>query len=133
MDLHKFNVCTYICQKVTWKLLHSFCETFHQNNQNNRILTQSNSTLVMQVFFCSGTLQKQPFEILFKISVLKNCATFTGKQLCWSVILVKLQTWRPATLLKESPTQAFCSEFCENIKNSFFNRTPSVAASITTC
>ena len=51
MDLHKFNVCTYICQKVTWKLLHSFCETFHQNNQNNRILTQSNSTLVMQVFF----------------------------------------------------------------------------------
>ena len=36
----------------------------------------------------------------FKIDVLKNFTNFTGKQLCWSLILVKLQTWFAVTLLK---------------------------------
>ena len=34
-------------------------------------------------------------------SYLKNCATFTGKYLCWSLFLIKLQIFRPTTLLKE--------------------------------
>ena len=35
-----------------------------------------------------------------KRGVLKNFAKFTGKHMCWSLCLIKLQTWRPATLLK---------------------------------
>ena len=35
-----------------------------------------------------------------KRAVLKNFATFTGKQLCWSLFLIKLQALRSATLLK---------------------------------
>ena len=35
-----------------------------------------------------------------KKGVLKNFAVFTGKHLCWSLFLKKLQAWRPATLLK---------------------------------
>ena len=35
-----------------------------------------------------------------KIAVLKNFAIFTGKHLCWSLFLIKLQPWRTATLLK---------------------------------
>ena len=35
-----------------------------------------------------------------KRGVLKNFANFTGKRMCWSLCLIKLQTWRPATLLK---------------------------------
>ena len=34
-----------------------------------------------------------------KISVPKNFANFTGKQLCWSLFLIKLQAW---TLLKRT-------------------------------
>ena len=36
--------------------------------------------------------------MLFKIDVLKNV---TGKHVRWSLFLIKLQTWRPATLLKK--------------------------------
>ena len=33
--------------------------------------------------------------------VLKNLTKFTGKHLCWSLCSVKLQVFRPATLLKK--------------------------------
>ena len=32
--------------------------------------------------------------------VLQNFAMLTGKDLCWSLFLIKLQAFRPATLLK---------------------------------
>ena len=35
-----------------------------------------------------------------KEAVLKKFAIFTGKQICWSLFLIKLQVFRPATLLK---------------------------------
>ena len=39
-------------------------------------------------------------QLFFKIDVLKNFENFTGKHLCWSFFFMKLQTFRPATLLK---------------------------------
>ena len=36
-----------------------------------------------------------------KRDVLKNFGNFTGKCLCWSLFLIKLQTFSPATILKE--------------------------------
>ena len=35
-----------------------------------------------------------------KKDALKNLTNFTGKRLSWSLFLIKLQTFRPATLLK---------------------------------
>ena len=41
-----------------------------------------------------------------KKGVLKNFAIFTGKHLCWSLFLIiKLENFRYATLLKKAPTQ----------------------------
>ena len=41
-------------------------------------------------------------------TVLKNFAIFTGKHLCWSLFLIKLQDFRPATLLeRDSNTDVF--------------------------
>ena len=37
-------------------------------------------------------LQKQPPEVFCKKGVLKNFANFTGKHLCWSLFIIKLQT-----------------------------------------
>ena len=37
--------------------------------------------------------------MFFKIGLLKNFAIFTGKHLCWS-LLIKLQVWRPAKRLQ---------------------------------
>ena len=47
------------------------------------------------VHFRSSCLQ-----VFNKIGVLKNFARFTGKHLCWSIFLIKLQRFRSATSLK---------------------------------
>ena len=46
------------------------------------------------------------------------------KKLCWSVVLIKLQAFRRATLSKETPTQVLSSEICEIHKNTFFAEHP---------
>ena len=52
------------------------------------------------------------------------------KHLCWSLFLIKRHTWRPVTLLKrDSSTGVFLWNLCEIFKNTFFYRTPLVAAS----
>ena len=45
---------------------------------------------------------------------------FTGKNLCWSLFLIKLQLWEPATLLKKAPTQVLSCESCKLFKNNYF-------------
>ena len=92
----------------------------------------------------------------FKIGVLKIFANFTGKNLCWSLFVIRFLTnfikdtptqvfsceiWKNfkntfstehlqwLLLSKETPTQVFACEICENFKNTFFYRTPPVAAS----
>ena len=64
------------------------------------------------------SVQKQPPEVFYKKAVLKNSAIFTGKHLRWSLFLMKLQAFSPATLLKrDSSTGFFSCEFCETFKN----------------
>ena len=47
--------------------------------------------------------------------------------LCWSLLIIKLQAFMTAILLKETPTQMFFCEYLEIIKNIFFYRIPLVA------
>ena len=68
-------------------------------------------------------------EELYKKGVLRNFAKFTGKQLCRNFFLNKVADLRPATLLKKTLAQVFSCEFCEIYKNTFFHKTPLVAAS----
>ena len=47
-------------------------------------------------------------QMFFKIGVLKNFAIVTGKHISWSLFLIKLQGFRPATFLeREFNTCAF--------------------------
>ena len=59
---------------------------------------------------------RTPLEIYF--------VNLTGKHLCWSLFLIKLQAFGPATLLKRAPTQVLFYEICKIFKNTFFYRTP---------
>ena len=68
-------------------------------------------------------------QVFFKIAVLKNFSSFTGKHLCRSFHLITLQTWSLQFYRKETPTQVFSCKICENFKNTFFYRTPPVVAS----
>ena len=95
--------------------------------------------------------QKQPPEVLYKKrcsikkGALKNFTKFTGKHLCQSLFLIKLQAlttkapeWRHSGVFfvkacnfikKETLAQVISCEFCKNFKNTFLNRTPPFAAS----
>ena len=56
-------------------------------------------------------------EVLRETDVLKNIAKLTGKQLCWSLSLIKFQAFRPATLLKKTSTQVLSCEYCKNFEH----------------
>ena len=64
-----------------------------------------------------------------KIVVLKNFVIFTGKQLYWSLFLIKLQAWKTATLLKRDSNTCVFLWILQIFRNSLFYRTPAVAAS----
>ena len=55
---------------------------------------------------------------------------FTGKHLCQSLFLMKFQTFRAATLLKETPTQVFSCEYCKISKNTDFEEHLRTASSV---
>ena len=53
-------------------------------------------------------------QMFFEIGVSENFAIFTGKRLCWSFFLIKLQA-----LKRDSNTGVSC-EYCKIFKNNFF-------------
>ena len=58
--------------------------------------------------YTPGVSPKHSPEVLYKKSILRNFAIFTGKHLCWSLFLIKLQAFKSAILLKrDSSTGAF--------------------------
>ena len=66
--------------------------------------------------------QKQPPEVFYKKGVLKNIAKFTGKHLCQSLFLIRLQ----AFMKKEALAQVFSCGFCKISKRTPFSQNISV-------
>ena len=60
--------------------------------------------------------------------IFKNFSKFTGKNLCQSFFLEKLQAVAWNVFKKETLGQVFSCECCEILKNTFFYRAPLVAA-----
>ena len=52
---------------------------------------------LVKYFYCSRSSLR---KCSIKTALLSNFAIFIGKHLCCSFFLIKLQAWRPATLLK---------------------------------
>ena len=70
------------------------------------------------LIFMKNRCRSSRSQMFFKISILKNFAMFTGKHLCWSLFLIKLQAFR-----------FFLVNIAELLRTTFFYRTPPVAAS----
>ena len=69
-----------------------------------------------------------------KKAVLKDLTIFTRKRLCQSLFLIKLQTFRPATLFKKSaPIRVFFCEYCKIFKNTYFEEYLQTLASCSGC
>ena len=80
--------------------------------------------LLINVILFTLTIMTQPPEQNTEEAgaggVLKYFANFTRKQLCRSLFLTKLQTFRPAMLLKKTPTRVLSCEIWEILKSSYF-------------
>ena len=87
----------------------------------------ANSVVVCVVISC---FQKQPTEVFYKKSVLKNFTKFTGNTCARVSFLIKLQVESCNFIRKESLAQVFSCEFCVISKNTFSYRTPLAAASV---
>ena len=67
--------------------------------------------------------------VILQTQVLLNFFQFSPENTCVGVFLKNiLQVGQPATSLRENLTQMFSCEYCETFKNSFFYKTPLVAA-----
>ena len=65
-----------------------------------------------------------------KKALLKNIAIFTGKHLCWSLFLIKLEDLRACNFIKrETSPQVFSRGHCKIFKNIYFEEHPQAAAS----
>ena len=84
----------------------------------------------MRVLVSLKSTQKQPPEMFYKKAALKNFVIFTGKNLCWSHFLIKLQASRPETLLKKDSNTVFSCEYCEIFKSTCFEEHLPPAASV---
>ena len=84
--------------------------------------------------YASGSLFPYAESVIWRCSVyrkgvLRDFTKFTGKHLCQKIFFNEVACLRPATLLKKSMAQVFSCEFCKISKNTFFYKTPLVAAS----
>ena len=60
----------------------------------------------------------------------QSFANFPGKHLCWSLFFDKVADLKACNFIKkETLTQVLFCEICEIFKNTFFYRTPPLAAS----
>ena len=77
-------------------------------------------------YFKSGLSEAATRGALLKKSVLKNFANHTGKHLCWSLFLIKLQAYN---FIKKRLQHLFSSEICEIFNNIYFEEHLRVVAS----
>ena len=86
-------------------------------------------TITMKTSFPHERDRSSRPEVFCKKGVLRNFAKFTGKT-CARVSFFNKVAGKVCNFIKkESLAQVFSCEFCEISKNTFFYRTPLVAAS----
>ena len=104
---------------------------------------------ISKIFLALLWRQKQPPEVFCKKGFLRSFLKFagkhlyqglffnkvvgnTGKHLCQSFFFNKVAGKAYTFIEKETLAQVFSCEFCEISKNTFFDRTPPVTASVDT-
>ena len=74
-------------------------------------------------------IQKHSFADVLQNRCSKNFANSTGKHSCWSLLLKGLQVEALQHYQNKALTQVFSCEVCKIFQDTFFYRTPPVAAS----
>ena len=69
-----------------------------------------------------STSRRNRLQMFFKISVLKSFANFTGKHLCWSLFLIKLQALDPHVTERWLQHRCFPVKFAKFLRTAFFQK-----------
>ena len=77
----------YLCQ--AWRNVRGLLWSFRIKRDGGEWVGQKRGIVAWRN--CWTAPRDSPLQMLFKKVVLKNFANFTGKQLFWSLILIKLQ------------------------------------------
>ena len=84
----------------------SFLEEKVVNSKDNNTCDEALHSKVADLHLAINRNSRS--QMFFEIAVFKKFANFTGKHLRWTLLLIKLQALRPATLLKrDSNTGVF--------------------------
>ena len=66
-------------------------------------------------------------QVFSKTGALKNFAILTGKNLCWTIFLIKIQDWRPAFLFKKRlQRRCFSVNIAKFLRTAFLLKTCSL-------
>ena len=79
-----------------------------------------NKTISRSIFYVILTMVSNHRMYSIKKLFLKKFPIFTEKHLCWSFFLIKLKTFRPATLLKRDANTVFVCKFATFLRTSIF-------------
>ena len=80
--------------------------------RNNSSIRYVSPKRVNETMFVLYYLSSRP-KVFCKKGVLRKCSKLTGKTLCWSIFLIKLQGWGLQLYYKEIPARVLSREFCE--------------------
>ena len=109
---------------MTWAIVWILMETSEYAVELNKVEEKDNvmenSYAIFQIREAVGRSQMSSSrsQTFFKIGVLKNVANFTGRDLCWSLFLIKLQA-----LKKRLQHRCFPPKFAKFLRTLFLQNT----------
>ena len=98
---------SFLFKKRIWRR----CFLVNLRNFSDHIFCRNLRTAASAIYVNTNN-----FPEVFCKGVFKNFAKFTGKYLGWSIFFNKVAR----SIIKETPTQVFSSEFCEIFKSTIF-------------
>ena len=72
------------------------------------------------LYFRDRMYRSRSLLLFFKIGVLKNLATFTGKNQCWGLFLIKQPVFRAGSLLKGDLSTCFPVNIAKILRTAFY-------------
>ena len=90
--------------------------SLEDNSRSSVMLFYENGTVSSCDRITGSIIRSKQSQMFFRIGVFKNFVIFTGKHLCWSLFLIKLQTFRNSFF----PEHFWCSIFQPRACQTFF-------------
>ena len=90
-------------------------------------ISSSIPMLLVMLLANVGKRSNSRSQMFSKAGVLKNFIIFTGKNLCWSLFLIKFQDWRPTFLFKKRlQRRCFSVNIAKFLRTAFLLKTCSL-------